>query len=484
MALISCSECSKQISDLAPSCPHCGAPLRPAPAPARPKNDRAKLIGAGGAVVLFVLGMAILSRGSSSREKDNAPVASTAEALRAPAPVSGRYCYADNKKVCLDIDFEALTATATERGPDGRRGADQLSRGSGEVDYLGPANSRGARVELKLLADNQVGLRISDAKDRGFPRLERTGPIPPEPKLPPEPPPDPELIKLADLPKWEAKLASDGAYAGILEPKRRDDFKLLLTGVSELVAYSGFDLPVYIALKRRKILEEPSVALYMIWLRIGAFPEDFTAALRKLLDDTKGDPRLGVWSPAEKGHDPHDFSALAAWVNRDRPEYIRQFITARASLGWQAYDAAKNGPPRRPYLTYEVEALKWLALLVPLTADEQAQLQRATLDASTLRVPIETLLGEYRSNEVRADSKFKGKLVQVAGVVGDVKKDLLNSVYVTLGTGAPFEIPEVQCFVQDASTVASLSKGDRVTMRGRVDGLMMNVLVRDCEVVR
>ncbi|WP_437947031.1 hypothetical protein WME98_40365 [Sorangium sp. So ce296] len=103
---------------------------------------------------------------------------------------------------------------------------------------------------------------------------------------------------------------------------------------------------------------------------------------------------------------------------------------------------------------------------------------------AAIDVDVKKLLGEYHDNEVRADSAFKGKLVQTSGVVGDVKKDITGSVYVTVGTGAMLEIPVVQCFIADgeAGAAAALSKGQKVTVRGRVGGLMMNVLVRDCEI--
>jgi hypothetical protein len=60
---------------------------------------------------------------------------------------------------------------------------------------------------------------------------------------------------------------------------------------------------------------------------------------------------------------------------------------------------------------------------------------------------VSSILSEYRDNELRADSKYKGRLVEVTGYVGDVKKDLLDEPYVTLGTGAGLEIPKVQCFL-------------------------------------
>jgi hypothetical protein len=100
-------------------------------------------------------------------------------------------------------------------------------------------------------------------------------------------------------------------------------------------------------------------------------------------------------------------------------------------------------------------------------------------------VEIRTLLREYADNEVRADSNFKDQVIQTAGIVDDVKKDITNSIYVTLGTGKQFEIPQVQCFFDDAQAqkAASLSKGAKIGVRGRVSGLMMNVLVKDCEFI-
>lgn len=98
-------------------------------------------------------------------------------------------------------------------------------------------------------------------------------------------------------------------------------------------------------------------------------------------------------------------------------------------------------------------------------------------------VDIKTLLKEYKDNEVRADVQFKGKRVQITGKVGDIKKDIMDRIYVTVGTGKQLEIPEVQCFFDDehASKAAALSKGQSITVKGTVKGLMMNVLVEDCE---
>jgi hypothetical protein len=98
---------------------------------------------------------------------------------------------------------------------------------------------------------------------------------------------------------------------------------------------------------------------------------------------------------------------------------------------------------------------------------------------------LRQLLAQYKDNEVRADSIYKGKMVQFGGIVGEVKKDITDTIYVTVGTGE-WQFHEVQCFFDDskAPETAALTRGQHVRMRGTVAGLMMDVLVKNCDFVR
>jgi hypothetical protein len=140
-------------------------------------------------------------------------------------------------------------------------------------------------------------------------------------------------------------------------------------------------------------------------------------------------------------------------------------------------------PPLRPYLVEEKAALEWVALL---ETDEKARLAKLRVEASIVHTAIGELLGEYKDNELRADGKFKGKTVQVTGVVDAVKTDVMGHIDVSVGTGKILEVPVLQCFfaASEAAGVSSLSRGEKVTVRGRVAGLTMNVLARDCELVQ
>ncbi|OOG87804.1 hypothetical protein B0E42_07145 [Pseudomonas sp. A25(2017)] len=106
----------------------------------------------------------------------------------------------------------------------------------------------------------------------------------------------------------------------------------------------------------------------------------------------------------------------------------------------------------------------------------------AAQSKQVMQVGIRQILSDYKNNEVGADNKYKGNHVQVTGIVGDIKKDIMDNLYVTLGTGAQFEIPEVQAFFDDSmnSKLGSLNKGQKLTVVCRIDGLMMNVLGKDC----
>jgi hypothetical protein len=99
-------------------------------------------------------------------------------------------------------------------------------------------------------------------------------------------------------------------------------------------------------------------------------------------------------------------------------------------------------------------------------------------------VDIKDILAEYKDNEVRADGTYKGKRIRVTGKVGDVKKDVLGGMYVTVGTGKAFEIPKLQCTLKkdNLAKAAQLSKGDTVTVKGKVSRLLFNVQVSDCDI--
>lgn len=101
-----------------------------------------------------------------------------------------------------------------------------------------------------------------------------------------------------------------------------------------------------------------------------------------------------------------------------------------------------------------------------------------------IKVTATKLADDYKANEVAADAKYKGNLVEVSGIIGTIGKDIIDTPYVTLTIGQ-YDILSVQCMFgkNDQTALANLSKGQSITLQGEVSGKLGNVLVRGCKIV-
>lgn len=101
-------------------------------------------------------------------------------------------------------------------------------------------------------------------------------------------------------------------------------------------------------------------------------------------------------------------------------------------------------------------------------------------------VTILELLKAYKGNELAADNKYKGKWLMVVGKVDEIKKDILDDAFVTIGSGKEFEIPQAQAYFDSSETsaLAELEKGQMIGVLCKGDGLLMNVLLKECILVR
>ncbi|NII28758.1 hypothetical protein HB364_26995 [Pseudoflavitalea sp. X16] len=93
-------------------------------------------------------------------------------------------------------------------------------------------------------------------------------------------------------------------------------------------------------------------------------------------------------------------------------------------------------------------------------------------------ITAKQLTAAYADNEVSADNNYKDKSFYVSGTITDIKKDILDNIYVTLEGNEMFR--QVQCYFEDKETAGKLQKGMKATFQGKCDGLMINVLMKDC----
>ena len=92
---------------------------------------------------------------------------------------------------------------------------------------------------------------------------------------------------------------------------------------------------------------------------------------------------------------------------------------------------------------------------------------------------------EYAENEVAADAKYKGKIVEIAGkIVGIDNGSFDNSMIVKLSDGQ-YDINTPWCYMKESekSKVLEFKKGQQVTLIGKGDSATMgSPIFKDCVV--
>jgi hypothetical protein len=96
------------------------------------------------------------------------------------------------------------------------------------------------------------------------------------------------------------------------------------------------------------------------------------------------------------------------------------------------------------------------------------------------------ILKQFEDNEAAADGKYKGKTLQVSGVVDKVDTELLDDekYSVQIGGGTDFELFTVNCNGQTSKAVSKIKKGKKITVVGQFDdGGDLGVELKPCKIV-
>jgi hypothetical protein len=115
------------------------------------------------------------------------------------------------------------------------------------------------------------------------------------------------------------------------------------------------------------------------------------------------------------------------------------------------------------------------------TSAKQTAVEHVT-DAPMESVTGSTLVSAYEQNEVGADQLYKGKRLLVRGRVGEIKKDITDTPYLTIDEDE-MGFRGVQAYFSDddAPKLAQLVKGQIVEVIGTCDGLMVHVQLQHSE---
>jgi len=117
---------------------------------------------------------------------------------------------------------------------------------------------------------------------------------------------------------------------------------------------------------------------------------------------------------------------------------------------------------------------------------ETATIETTVVEEKVITPDLIVTAGEilevFDANEIKGKQTYTDKFAEITGVVGTVG-EVLGSTYVTLGTGADFELITLQCFFKDKDEInklAEINKGDTITVLGTIGEKSINISVDDC----
>lgn len=102
-------------------------------------------------------------------------------------------------------------------------------------------------------------------------------------------------------------------------------------------------------------------------------------------------------------------------------------------------------------------------------------------------VQAKTILKEFEENEAAADAKYDGKVLQVTGTIEKIDTEIFDEdeYVIQIAGGGQFEFFTVNADDQSQDDVASLKKGDKITVVGEFeDGGDVGVELANSTIVR
>ncbi len=97
-----------------------------------------------------------------------------------------------------------------------------------------------------------------------------------------------------------------------------------------------------------------------------------------------------------------------------------------------------------------------------------------------VKVDAVTLYSEYETDETAANAKYLGKIVEVSGTVRETTTDETGSVKVMLDSGS--ELGGIICELDPLSEHkrTTFQSGEQVKLKGKCDGVLMDVVITRC----
>lgn len=123
-----------------------------------------------------------------------------------------------------------------------------------------------------------------------------------------------------------------------------------------------------------------------------------------------------------------------------------------------------------------------IGMLVPTPSPSAATDPPTASPSAPPSITAPDLYRAYAENEIAAEQQYKGQQFLVTGVIQTIGTDIVGSPYVAFVTSEQ-GIATVQAMFDrnKAGTLTGLRKGRTATVRCTVDGKLMNLILRNCD---
>lgn len=97
-------------------------------------------------------------------------------------------------------------------------------------------------------------------------------------------------------------------------------------------------------------------------------------------------------------------------------------------------------------------------------------------------VSLKDFFNSYKNNEVAADQKYKGKKIRITGTIESINKSVGDRIYIVMRIpGTYFDSVQFHMKKETENQAASLSKGQRVTIQGIGDTMIIGTpMIKEC----
>ena len=102
-----------------------------------------------------------------------------------------------------------------------------------------------------------------------------------------------------------------------------------------------------------------------------------------------------------------------------------------------------------------------------------------------LNISATELINAYKENEIKADKMYKGKIVEVNGIVDAIDSGIDDKAVIRLSDGDEFSFYNVHCYIDDENQdkACELKKGENVKIIGKAYGeIIGQPVIKDCKI--